>query len=89
MSSFSLIRVCICILLQIFPSVHKEVDKNIEKKPKILATRITEMAGAIFLQISYVDSPTAQAVVIANITVDGVNIIGVPFCLLGKESSYM
>ena len=64
-----------CILLQIFPSVHKEVDKNIEKNSKILATRITEMAGEIFLQISYVDSPTAQALVVANITVDGVNII--------------
>ena len=27
-------------LIADFPSVHKEVDKNIEKKPKILATRM-------------------------------------------------
>ena len=75
-------------LIADFSKGAKKVDKNIEKNPKLLTTRITEMAGAIFLQISYVDSPTAQAVVVANITVDGVNIIGLS-CLLGKESSYM
>ena len=75
-------------LIADFSKCAKKVDKNIEKNPKLLTTCITEMAGAIFLQISYVDSPTAQAVVVANITVDGVNIIGVP-CFLGKESSYM
>ena len=74
MPSFSLIRVCIYILLQILQSVRKEVKEKTEKK--IFWPLVSRKWLGKF---SYVYSPTAQALVVANITVDGVDIIGVKF----------
>ena len=75
MPSFSLIRICICILLQILQSVRKEVEGKTEKKPKFWPLVSRKWLG----KFSYVYSPTAQALVVVNITVDGVDIIGVKF----------
>ena len=48
---FSSIGVPIRVLWRILQSVRKEVEeKNEEKNPQTLATRISEMAGAIFFK---------------------------------------
>ena len=58
--NFSPIGARIRVLWQILQSVRKEevAEEKTKKKTQILATRISEMAGAIFFQIRNVDSPT-------------------------------
>ena len=51
MPNFSPIGVCIHVLWKILQSVRKEVEeKKMKKNPQTLATRILEMAVAIFLK---------------------------------------
>ena len=50
--NFSPIRACIHVLWRILLSVRKEIkEKNARKTPQTLATRISEMAGAIYVEL--------------------------------------
>ena len=57
--SFIPIEACICVLGRILQSVRKEEaeeEKNKEKKPQNLASRLSEMAGVIFFKFGLLTS---------------------------------